>query len=240
MEKIIAVLKKWGPFILIALVLVLISFIIGKRSTKPERDLQLSNLIACRDSVKTYKIIVNDLQNTVTEQGAIILSKNEAIKVGILEQERLRKLHIKEVVTNAELSGYIHVLRDSLQMQPGTTIITVKDTAGISNSYVKIPFKLLDVAEKNLSLTAGMYPNKSVWFDLSVPVSGTVTIGYKRDGLFKSKPIGVFTTENPYLNINHLDLLIVKEKQRFYNKTWFHVVVGAVAMESFNLLVLKR
>lgn len=203
-----------------------LSFLLGKCSTKKDRSQQIANIAAARDSVKQSFVTIEGLEHAVFTKDAIILTKDEAIKAQVIENKRLKALHIKELVTNAELFATIKVMRDSLSLPANTVFITIKDTSGVA-SYIRIPFVLLKVDEKYLSLNAGMHENKKAWFDFQTPVVGELSIGYVRAGFLRQKPVGIFTSLNPYLKINNMDILIVKEKTHFYNKTWFHVLTGA-------------
>ena len=204
--------------------------------SKQERQNSTANLIAVRDSVDNYIIEVNGLKLAVSEKDAVILSEKEAKEAAILEAKRLKALHIKEVVTNMELQGTIKILRDSLKLKPGTIIVTIKDTTGISHDYVKIPFTLLDVSEKHLTLKAGMNASKTAYFGLTVPISGTMTIGYKKTGFLRTKPVGVFTSDNPYLHIDNMDILIVQERKKGYNYWYVHALAGVVVWETARQL----
>jgi hypothetical protein len=205
--------------------------------SKQERQNSTANLIAVRDSVDNYIIEVNGLKLAVSEKDAVILSEKEAKEAAILEAKRLKALHIKEVVTNTELQGTIKILRDSLKLKPGTIIVTIKDTTGISHDYVKIPFTLLDIKEPYLTLNAGMNVNRTAYFGLSVPVSGTMTIGYKKSGFLKTKPVGVFTSENPYLHIDNMDILIVQERKKWYQYWYVHALAGIIVYETGRQLI---
>jgi len=221
------------------LVLILIAgvFIGAWYGAKEEKKTSTANLIAVRDSVKTYEVDINGLKNFVALKNAVIADQKEAIKAGLIEIDRLKALHIKEVVTNAELQGTIKILRDSLKLQPGTVIITVKDTSGISRDYVRLPFTLLDIKEPYLNLNAGMNANRTAYFGMSVPVSGTMTIGYKKAGFLKSKPVGVFTSDNPYLHIDNMDILIVQERKKWYQYWYVHALAGIVLWETGKQLL---
>jgi hypothetical protein len=225
--------------VIFAIGLIAIAFFAGKCSNKKDNQTALNNLIASRDSVKQSYVTINGLKVTVATKDAIILTKDDALQAQIIENARLKALHIKELVTNAELTGEIHILRDSLKLPVEPIYITIKDTSGISHDYIRIPFVLLKTHEKYVSIDAGMRENKTAWFDLSVPVTGEMSIGYVRSGFLKQKPVGIFTSDNPYLKITDMDVLIVKENKKFYQKTWFHMFAGAVLIEGTRLLLTK-
>lgn len=239
MITIIAFIKKWLPIAAIIVGLLLISFIAGKCSTKKERATQIDNLRAARDSVYQSFVEIDGLKYTVSTKDAIILSKDDALQAQIIENERLKALHIKELVTNVELQGVIKILRDSLKLPANTVFVTIKDTSGVAREYVRLPFQLLKVSDKYITLNAGMNQNKTAWFNLSVLVTGEISIGYVRSGFLKTKPVGIFTSSNPYLTVNSMDVLIIKDDKKFYNKTWFHLIAGAVAVEGVRIFLLK-
>jgi len=112
----------------ICLVLLIISmtFFIGKHSTRQEHELVVNNLIYARDSIKTYDIVINGLKNSVWEKNAIILSQEDAIKAGLLREELLKKLHIKDLIANAELQMMINKKDSLLKVLPNTVFKQLK------------------------------------------------------------------------------------------------------------------
>lgn len=216
------------------LCLLIITYVAGRCSTRPERDQTINNLIAARDSIKHYDIEVEGLQNQVWEKNAIILSQEDAIKAGLLREEILKKLHIKEVITNAELSGVIARQDSLLKLPPKTEFITIKDSSGIKKNYVRYPFQLLNVHDKYLSLDAGLDSLKQAWYKNEVPFDGNVTIGYKRSGFLKTTPVGIFASDNQYLKVNTMDIYINKESEKWFQKWWVHSLAGAAAFEGLR------
>ena len=220
-------MKKYTPYIIAFLCVLGVVFVFGRCSRQKEVSLNLANLAASRDSIHTYQVTVSGMELQVSDRDAIILTQRDAIKAGILENERLKALHIKTVVANAELSGTIRMLRDSLRLPPEIRFITVKDTNG-NFLAVRIPYKW-QYSDPYINLVTGINENKTGFFDLSVPVAGEVTIGYKKTGFLKTSPVGIFTTLNPYLKVNDMSVLIVTDKKKFYQRTWFHLAVGVAA-----------
>jgi hypothetical protein len=217
-----------------------IGYLAGCNRLRKERALNVANIIAIRDTIKHSFVTIDGLRNSVYEKNAIILSQDESIKAGIIERDRLKALHLKDLLTNTDLSGTIQILRDSLKLVPGTTIITIKDSSGVAQNYVKIPFTLLNLHEQYIdSLKAGMGINKKAWFKLQIPFSGTISVGTKKIGLFKTIPVGIFVTTNPYIHVNSMDVLIVQDQKKFYDKFWFHALCGGIIVESANILLKK-
>lgn len=227
-------------WILGILVCVGIAFLAGRCSTRTERIQQLNNLQASHDSIKRYQVHIGQLTSSVQEKAAIILSQAQALQAGILERDRLRALHLKQVATNVQLEGVIRVLRDSLALVPQVQIITVKDTTGLSHDYIKIPFQLLSVQEPYITLMAGMRASRYAWFDLTIPLEAQVTVGWKREGWLKpSRPVGMFVTENPYVKMNNMEVLITQPQKRFVDRWWVHVLGGVMVDEGVRWVLKK-
>ena len=229
--------KKTIVYLGLFLALLCLSYIMGRCSTKQQRDNHISNLIAARDSVKESSTTIDGLENSIWEKNAIILSQEESIKAGIIERDLLKKLHIKDLITNTELSGIIKRQDSLLALPPKTEFITVKDSSGIKKNYVRYPFQLLNVHTEYLDLDAGLDSLKKAWYKHKVPFSGTVSVGFKKSGFLKVDPIGIFTSSNPDLIVNKMDVLIVKEQEKWFQKWWVHCLTGAVAIETVRLLM---
>jgi len=230
--------KKASGFLLGFLCILLMAYYCGRHSTSATIGLHTRNLKAARDSVRHYSVTINGLNNSVAERDAIILSKDQAIEAGIIEKERLKALHMKELVSNAKLKGEIEIFKDKLKLPRDKEVVfvPVKDTSGISHDYLRIPFTLLDEKEEYISLKAGMNEDKTAFYHLEVPVSGEMSVGYVKAGFLKTKPVGVFTTKNPYLKVSNMDILITPEKKKWYESFWVHALVGGAAVEGINLL----
>lgn len=216
-----------------ALIMLLAGFyFVGRLSTKKERDLSKQNLIAMQDTVKTYKIKVKGLVVQVFEKDALVLSLKDAIKVGVVEKEYWRKLHMSALVANVKLEGELKAAQDSLALPPEVKFITVKDSSGIARDYAKIPFTLLDLKDPYLNLSAGMNVDRTAWYKLDIPIVGTVTIGYKG-----KKAVGVFTTENTLLTITNMNIVITPYKSKWYEKWYISGIAGFVAGYGVNSLL---
>jgi hypothetical protein len=214
-----------------------IGYLAGCNRLRKERALNVANIIAMKDTIKHSFVTIDGLRNSVYEKNAIILSQDESIKAGIIERDRLKALHLKDLLTNTDLSGTIQILRDSLKLPPEVQFVTIHDSSG-TYPAVRLPYEW-PYSDKYVTLTTGIRLNKTGYFNLSVPFSGTISVGYVRSGLFKTVPKGIFTTENPYIKVSSMDVLIVQEPKRFYDKFWFHALCGGIIVESANILLKK-
>ena len=230
--------KKTSFLVIGFICILLLAYYCGRQSTSATIGMHKRNLIAARDSVRHYSVTINGLKTSVAEKDAIILTKDQAIEAGIIEKDGLKALHMKDLITNASLKGRIKILEDSLKLpkEKENVYVTIKDTAGIARDYIRIPFTLLDVKNQYLSLNAGMKENKTAYYDLEVPFSGEMSVGYVKSGFLKTKPVGTFTSSNPYLKINNMDILIIPEKKKWYQSFWIHALAGGAIVEGINLL----
>ena len=218
-----------------------VSFFLGQCSTKKERSQGVANLAASRDSIKTYSIKIDGLRNSIFEKNAIILSQEDAIKAGLIREDVLKKLHIRDMITNTDLSGIIKHQDSLLSLPPQTVFITINDTSGVKHDYVRIPFKLLDVKNKYLILLAGMDKTRTAYYSLRVPFAGKIFIGYTGEGFLhlKQVPKGMFMTENPHIIMNTMDVIIIQDSKKWYEKWWIHALGGAAVDEGLRRLFKK-
>jgi hypothetical protein len=213
--------------------LVALAFVAGKCSTKRVLEQQVSNIIALKDSIGHLTVKIKGVQNQVWEKNAIIIGQEDAIKAGLVREELLKKIHMKDLVTNTELSGTIHRQDSLLGLPPKTEYITIKDSSGVKRNYVRYPFQLLEQHDKYLNLDAGLDSTKKAWFKLDTPFSGSISIGYVGTGFLNLKlvPKGIFSTENKYIKINTMDVVIIQDNQRWIDKWWVHSLIGVGVWE---------
>jgi hypothetical protein len=234
-------IKCKKPVLYLGLILALLSlfYLLGRISTLRERKQAISNQIALIGEIKESKITIEGLENTVWEKDAVILSEKQAKEAGLLEIERLKKLHLKEVITNTELTATVHRQDSLLKLPPNTVYITIKDSSGIKRDYIRIPFVLLNEHDKYISLDVGIDTAKSSYYKLEIPFAGSVSVGYVKSGFLKSTPKGIFITENPFITVNNMEVLIVKEPDKFWNKTWFHALAAITGWEAIKYVFKK-
>ena len=173
-------------------------------------------LILAQDTISRYTVKINKLEQTVFETSSITLLQREAIALGLLEQERLRKLNIRGLHTNTSLKGEIKVLKEELEhanVIRHDTIILDNDT----KPCIEIPayFSFNDpYLELDITIDRIWSFNLDVKLDLEVTVGQSVII----------------TTPNPYVNINEIQSIYIPEEEKWHHKSWVRgLVVGGVA-----------
>ena len=168
-----------------------------------------------KTQVFTQKLLEDSTK--LAEQDQVILTQKDAIRLGLLEIENIKKVKSKvKTITEIQIDSIIVRFTDTLK---------VSDTI-YQKGIIKVPKRFL-VAKDNYTL-GGVIRTKDILFDsLLIPNTVEITIGYKDNGfLKKSTPIVEVTNSNPYLNIVDMNNVITKENKRFYQKPIFWAGVG--------------
>ena len=156
----------------------------------------------------------------IAEQEQVILTQKDAIAHNLLEIEELKKIKSQVTVkTITKIDSVFVPIIDTVER-------VVFDTTGIA--LLKLPTKF-GLEDEWYSLFSTV--NKDgMWIDsLSLYNRQTITLGMKRNGFFKSPtPTVLVKNENPYVNVNSLRNVVIKNDTRFYDKKgfWFGVGVG--------------
>jgi hypothetical protein len=176
-----------------------------------------------------FKTIVRKDSSTIAIQQQNILSQKEAIRLGKLVLEENMKKVQSQVTTKTQTKveqvfiGYAGQLdsngneiieRDTLYMQD-TTMLKVPKAFSMSNRFYAISGK---VEKKGVMIDSISFPNET-----------KVTIGYTRKNIFSKKESVVhIKNTNPYVQMQGMDNIIIKEKKPFYEKPIFLLGVGII------------
>ena len=156
----------------------------------------------------------------IAEQEQVILTQKDAIAHNLLEIEELKKIKSQVTVkTITKIDSVFVPIIDTVER-------VVFDTTGIA--LLKLPTKF-GLEDEWYSLFSTV--NKDgMWIDsLSLYNRQTITLGMKSNGFFKSPtPTVLVKNENPYVNVNSLRNVVIKNDTRFYDKKgfWFGVGIG--------------
>lgn len=233
-------MKKYVKYLkyIIPILILLLVFGVMQHSINVQKQRNIDNLKAAIDSTEMYKKLYNGALHTIGIKDALILTERDAKQAAILDAKELRKLHIKDVVTQSGLNTTINILKDSLKAKPGTEIIYIKDSINNSTS-VKLPFEYESPKDKYSYLRSGIGLNKQPYINAEIYLEGKLIIGFQKDGLFKTKPVGVFTTENPYVTRVNITPVIIQKNTEWYEKWWVHVLGGAIGGAAIMYKLVK-
>ena len=188
-------IKKLVIYLLIAIFVIGSVYFAFKGILRKERDRSLQNIEALQDTVRSYKTKIKELEVTVFETKRVVLSQADAIKVGLVERDALRKLNIKTLTELTALKIRLSIVIDSV---PNTGEIVYIDN---SKPALLLPFTFRD-STKYYSLSGG--------FDLLGKMDYSLTIaslnldiygGVDKKGVAKVS----VTTDNPYIRINTIE-----------------------------------
>lgn len=199
-------IKVWvfllGVFLILSLV-----FLLGRLSTTRERN----NLkIKINNTISQDSVVINGLKNKVYSAYSIIENQNKAIKDGLIEREKLKKLNIKYVRTNTKLKAHINILKDSLKNHN-----VIYDTLVLRDTILPVRYMGLPANLTYKDNYANLKVNiDTTWgFKLLVPLRLDITV---------CDPKVIVTTDNPYVSIDSLSTVIVPDKKEAFK----HVAIG--------------
>ena len=185
-----------------------------------DRERLISNISALNDSISVYKKVIFGKETIIYEKNALILSQKEAIRVGLLEREELRKLNIKNLNEINHLKGIIEIIKDSSGI-----VNVIHDTIEHSSKIV-LPFYYPNSDEFH-SFSCKIDTNGVFGYKIQVPLNLKVFTHY-----VKQTPKTTVTTTNPYVKIGNIETIITPVKRHKYN---FSVYVGyGIGLKEFK------
>ena len=183
-----------------------------------EKDNMINDL---EDAIETadlknqkFETTINEKNQEITEQKQVILTKDQAIKSGLLDYADLQKKYKNH--------------KTKVQIVTETKFDTIKVPFEPDTSNVVLPpfqkmFKYQD-PDKWIGL-GGTVTNLGVNFD-SISVRNKYSILIADKKLMKSKPSVILTNENPYTKTVEMNNVQIKQVKPFYKKEWFWFVLG--------------
>ena len=138
--------KKLLLAIMAFLVVLTTSFFIGKAVGGKGRKVVENNYAALLDSVSRYQVKIGGLLVDVYEKGQLILTQKEALRLGLVEKDFLKKLNLRQLNQITELQGRVAVLMDSIKHGGQVVYVPVKDSS-ITQPAILLPFSFKDSTE---------------------------------------------------------------------------------------------
>ena len=208
--------KHTNKILLVCLTLVFI-LVSQLLSTNAKLNDFKKQVIKFKDGEQYFIQKLNDNGERIAEQDQIILSQKDAIANNLLVIEDLKK--VKSQVTIKTITKI-----DSIFVP----IIDTVDFDSQGLAFLKLPTKF-GIEEEWYSLYSTIN-NKGMWIDsLSLYNRQTITLGLKSNGIFKSPtPTVTVKNENPFVDVNSLKNVVIKNDTRFYDKKgfWYGLGVG--------------
>ncbi len=211
--------KHTNKILLVCLTLVFI-LVSQLLSTNAKLNDFKKQVIKFKDGEQYFIQKLNDNGERIAEQDQIILSQKDAIANNLLVIEDLKK--VKSQVTIKTITKIDSIFVPIID----TVDRIVFDGQGLA--FLKLPTKF-GIEEEWYSLYSTIN-NKGMWIDsLSLYNRQTITLGLKSNGIFKSPtPTVTVKNENPFVDVNSLKNVVIKNDTRFYDKKgfWYGIGVG--------------
>tara|TARA_R110000824_G_scaffold83627_1_gene209272 strand:- start:288 stop:962 length:675 start_codon:yes stop_codon:yes gene_type:complete len=210
-------LKKYTLLICIFLLV----FFVWQTFSANSKLLEYKNqVIKLKDGEQLFIEKLNDKGERIAEQDQVILSQKDAIAYNLLEIDNLKKIKSQVKITTITKidSIYIPVL-DTIER-------IVYDTTGMA--LLKLPTKF-GLESEWYSIFSTINKNGMLLDSLSLYNRQIITLGMKSNGFLKAPtPSVVVKNENPYVSINSLNNVVIKNDTRFYDKKGFWYGFGVV------------
>lgn len=210
------------------LILVLISLLWDSCNKDKERKELMNQLSEYQIKEKVFRSERQKDSSLIVTQNQTIMSKDEAIKLGLLEVDK----RIKEV--ESQLQAKINV------------VVTEKDVPFIPNGYADTTGWVRDdkgqvIRTDSISVPQDFALNEK-WFQISgtvkksgllldsikLPSKFTVTQGKEKSGFLNLGRTSVVQVkiDNPYIDVSSLSNIKVKKKKSVFNSPFFYLGVG--------------
>jgi len=230
-------IKKYLKTIIIIILLIGIGYFAIKSwntnrlYTNAQSELNISNA-----KNQTLKTKVDKQGKDYQIQAQILLTKNEAIKAGLLRIQELKDLNIKRVSTIVRLTEKIAIL-ESDTAYSDTLIIYMDPNL---HSYVRVPFKF-EFIDKWLKEYGKVTTSGVIRDSLTIISKPSLIFGKEKQGfLKKKKDVLIYKNENPYISAVHMNNFIIKDEKYLYEKNSFWFTFGTILGGAVTVYVLTR
>ena len=211
----ITISKKWG---LIVLGIIILLFLIWGNYNAWAKISKFQKVITdLKDKKQTFSIKALADGKTIAEQEQLILSQKEAISLGLIEIENLKKVKSQvKFVTNTKIDSVVINFTDTVEIIKRDSI-----------TYVPVP-QLFKMSDKWFNFNATLNKKGLVIDSLLFINKFDVTIGYKKRSIFRqAEPIVLLKNHSPYTNTIEMNNVIVQEEKKFYDRKGFWFGCGA-------------
>jgi hypothetical protein len=162
----------------------------------------------------------------IAEQEQIIISQKDAIELGILEIENLKKI-------KGQVKTITEIRIDSVPV-PYTETIYISDTI-YPKGVIEVP-KRFNLTKEHYSFNGLILKEGLLVDSIVIPNEMKLTIGNKSGGIFrKSIPIVKLENTNPYLSTIDMKNVIIEDEKKFYDRKVFWLGVGLIG----GIIIMK-
>ena len=216
---------KYKFRLITTLFIVVIIFLLNNIYKSNIRLSQYKNQIEKFD-VKEQKFneIIKSNKSKIIEQEQIFLSERDAMRNNLL-------------VADNKLKRIKNQLKYKTTIQLDSVFIPFTDTIVSVDSNFKSFFSLKN---QHYSISGVSQSNGVLINSISLPNKMTITIGSKKQGLFKKAlPIVKIDNSNPYIVNNSLSNITIKNDLKWYEKRSNWLLVGVISGVGLGIIITK-
>lgn len=204
-------------FVIVALILAIVLLVCGYCEKKGQLTYLEKQFSKFKLKKQDFKVIVNKDKEKLIQQEQLILTLQQAKNLNVIDSKDWKNTQSRiEFVTQTRIDTIFIAFTDTLR---------INDTI-----YSKSDFDCLkhfNLSDKFFYINGNVLENGIKIDSLSFPNIATITIGEKRQGIFrKSLPIVQIKNSNPYIQPIDLSNVVINNKKKTYQKNSFWFTIG--------------
>ena len=189
-------MKKYIIAIVAILALLGGAYLIGRYVDIRDERAVRNNFIALQDTIRNYQTKIKGLELQVFETKRVVLSQADAIKVGLVEKEALKKLNIKTLSELTSLKMQLNIVRDSVKHNGKIVYVDTNK----QKPAILLPFTFGDTT-KHFVFSGSFDLIGKMDYKFIVPaLSLNIYGGVDKKGIAKLS----VTTDNPYIKFSEI------------------------------------
>jgi len=210
---------------LLALVVGIILFVVREGCNRAERNNLVGEIANYSDSAKFYKLKVGGMSVEVAYNKSLVLENKEQLEQILKKNDTLAKI----IAKFSDIKGTT-IIKEKIIIQRDTVRLTTEIPCDFA------PIKV--VRDSAYYHFAGTIAPKYFTIDsLIIPNKQSIVLGTKKVGAFKGNEGFLKNKEqrveivnsNPLIKTSNIESFVISDKKKFYEKAWFHLLVGGTA-----------
>jgi hypothetical protein len=204
-------------FVIVALILAIVLLVCGYCEKKGQLTYLEKQFSKFELKKQDFKVIVNKNKEKLIQQEQLILTLQQAKNLNVIDSKDWKNTQSRvEFVTQTRIDTIFIAFNDTLR---------INDTIYSKSNFDCL--KHFNLSDKFFYINGNLLENGIKIDSLSFPNIATITIGEKRQGIFKkSLPIVEIKNSNPYIKTIDLSNVVINNKKKTYQKNSFWFTIG--------------
>ena len=223
---------------IIGLIIVILLLCFKSCENKKEHDNLLTQIASYQLGEKAFKTKLLSDSSTMATQTQTILTQDEAIKTGILKlegeikkvQSQVRQkqdISISDIAVPFVPNGYADTTGWARSLNQGDRSNSTIDSLIANSIIVPSKFKKED---KWFTINGEVQKTGLMVDSIKITNESSVTIGYKKSGLFglKRTPLVEIKNTNPYLAVTKMNNVVITPNKSIFKNKFFWSGIGII------------